>query len=49
MALNLLRRENTRQVSIKAKRKRAGWDGDYLQKILAGYTQLPGKFPPFSL
>ena len=36
MALNLLRREPTRQVGIKAKRKRAGWDGDYLQKILAG-------------
>ena len=36
MALNLLRREPTRKVGIKAKRKRAGWDGDYLQKILAG-------------
>ena len=35
-ALNLLRRETSRQVGIKAKRKRAGWDGDYLQKILAG-------------
>ena len=36
MALNLLRRETSRKVGIKAKRKRAGWDGDYLQKILAG-------------
>ena len=36
MALNLLRREPSRKVGIKAKRKRAGWDGDYLQKILAG-------------
>ena len=36
MALNLLSRETSRQVGIKAKRKRAGWDGDYLQKILAG-------------
>ena len=35
-ALNLLRRETSRQVGIKAKRKRAGWDGDSLQKILAG-------------
>ncbi len=36
MSLNLLRRETSRQGGIKAKRKRAGWDGDYLQKILAG-------------
>ena len=36
MSLNLLRREPTRKVGVKAKRKRAGWDGDYLQKILAG-------------
>ena len=36
MALNLLRREATRKVGIKAKLKRAGWDGDSLQKILAG-------------
>ena len=35
-ALNLLRREPTRKVGIKAKRKRAGWDGDSLPKILAG-------------
>jgi len=35
-ALNLLSRDTTRKVGIKAKRKRAGWDGDYLQKILAG-------------
>ncbi len=35
-ALNLLNRETSRQVGIKAKRKRAGWDGDSLQKILAG-------------
>ena len=36
MALNLLNRETTRKVGRQAKRKRAGWDGDYLQKILAG-------------
>lgn len=36
MALNLLRRENSRKIGIQAKRKRAGWDGDYLQKVLAG-------------
>ncbi len=36
MALNLLSRDATRKVGIKAKRKRAGGDGDYLQKILAG-------------
>ena len=36
MGLNLLRRETTRPVGIKAQRKRAGWDGDSLPKILAG-------------
>ena len=36
MALNLLGRESSRKVGIQAKRKRAGWDYDYLQKVLAG-------------
>jgi predicted transposase YbfD/YdcC len=35
MALNLLRQENSRR-SIKTKRLRAGWDMDYLGKILGG-------------
>ena len=35
MALNLLKRENTLRVGIAAKRKRAGWDTQYLLKLLA--------------
>jgi predicted transposase YbfD/YdcC len=36
MALNLLRKENSKRRSIKTKRLRAGWDTDYLGKILEG-------------
>lgn len=35
LALNLLRRETSVQVGIAAKQKRAGWDHNYLLKILA--------------
>lgn len=34
VALNLLRRETSLKVGIKAKRKRAGWDNAYLLRIL---------------
>jgi predicted transposase YbfD/YdcC len=34
IALNLLRREDTAKISIRAKRKKAGWDNDYLLKVL---------------
>jgi predicted transposase YbfD/YdcC len=34
IALNLLRRENTTKISIRAKRKKAGWNHDYLLKVL---------------
>lgn len=34
IALNLLRRETSAKLSIRAKRLRAGWDHDYLLKIL---------------
>ena len=36
MALNLLRQEGGHKRGIKARRKRAGWDRDYLFKVLTG-------------
>ena len=35
MALNMLKSETTLKVGVAAKRKRAGWDGEYLLKVLA--------------
>ena len=35
IALNLLGQDKSTKVGIKAKRKKAGWDDDYLIKILA--------------
>ena len=36
MALNLLRQENSKRRSIRGKRLKAGWDADYLARILKG-------------
>ena len=36
MALSLLKQEATLKRGIKAKRLKAGWDHDYLPKLLAG-------------
>jgi predicted transposase YbfD/YdcC len=36
IALNLLKQEKTVQCGIKAKRLKAGWDQDYLLKVLTG-------------
>jgi predicted transposase YbfD/YdcC len=34
IAVNLLRQESTAKIGIRAKRKKAGWDNDYLIKVL---------------
>jgi hypothetical protein len=36
IALNLLSQEKTVKTGIKSKRKKAGWDNDYLLKVLRG-------------
>src|SRR6266700_1925047 len=36
IAVNLLRHERRHKRGIKARRKRAGWDQDYLLQVLAG-------------
>ena len=41
LALNLLKQESTARVGIKVKRKKAGWDHDYLLKVLPRKTRLP--------
>ena len=35
ITLNLLKQEKSLKVGINAKRKRAGWDNDYLLKVLS--------------
>ena len=35
MALNMLKQETSLKIGIAAKRKRAGWDADYLLKVLS--------------
>jgi predicted transposase YbfD/YdcC len=36
IALNLVKQEKTQKASVKGKRLKAGWDEDYLLKILSG-------------
>ena len=36
IALNLLKREDTARISIRAKRRKAGWDNDFLLEVLTG-------------
>ncbi|VAX35396.1 Transposase, IS4 family, partial [hydrothermal vent metagenome] len=37
IALNLLRKEKSLKVGVKGRRKKAGWDNDYLLKVLDGF------------
>jgi len=39
IALNLVKQEKTQKASVKGKRLKAGWDEDYLLKILSGLFQ----------
>lgn len=36
IALNLLQRQQTKRLSVKVKRKKAGWDNAYLLRVLQG-------------
>jgi len=36
IALNLLRQQQTKRASIKGRRKKAGWDTDYLLQVIRG-------------
>jgi len=36
IALNLIKNDTLRKVGIKVKRKRAGWDNDYLMRLIRG-------------
>ncbi len=36
ISLNLLNQEKTLKKGVKRKRNKAGWDNDYLEKVLAG-------------
>lgn len=36
MALNLIKQETSTKVGVKTKRLKAGWDNDYLLKVIAG-------------
>ncbi len=36
IALNLLKQDNSSKVGITVKRKKAGWDNNYLKEIICG-------------
>ncbi len=40
IALNLIKQETTCRQGLKGKRLKAGWDEDYLAKILSGFSDL---------
>ena len=46
LALSLLKQERSAKVGIKAKRKKAGWDFDYLLKVLSQWNAIALGNPP---
>lgn len=39
IALNLIGRDRSSTASVRARRKRAAWNGDYMFQLLAGRSQ----------
>jgi len=39
LAINLLKKEGSTKISLRGKRKKAGWDHDFLLKILHSSSQ----------
>jgi hypothetical protein len=42
LALNVVRREQSRKISLRSRRNRAGWDNAYLEKVLGLCCDCPG-------
>lgn len=46
LALNLLKRERTCKVGVATKRKRAGWDRNYLIQVLIASDDIQNSIAP---
>ncbi len=40
IALNLFNQEKTLKTGVKRKRNKAGWENEYLEKVLSGISRL---------